>query len=123
MSRTTIEAPFSETEIETEAERLLAKLMHVECDSRHSWNIETCRSVAPLTLEINALQKGNSVNHPCSLLRGGRDCVRGGWLFWRFVFSIDESEGGESTSNRLFRSGIHGGDGKNIVSRSRGSRA
>ena len=57
MSRTTIEAPFSETEIETEAERLLAKLMHVDCDSRHSWNIETCCSVAPLTLEINALKK------------------------------------------------------------------
>ena len=46
-----------EAEIEKEAERLLVKLMHVECDSRHSWNIETCRSIAPLTLEINALKE------------------------------------------------------------------
>ena len=57
MSLTTIETPFTEAEIEKEAERLLVKLMHVECDSRHSWNIETCRSIAPLTLEINALKE------------------------------------------------------------------
>lgn len=57
MSLTTIETPFSETEIHEETERLLSKLMHVECDSRHSWNEETCRSIAPLTLEINRLKK------------------------------------------------------------------
>ncbi len=57
MSLTTTETPFTEAEIENEAERLLAKLMHVECDSRRSWNIDTCRSIAPLTLEINALKK------------------------------------------------------------------
>ncbi len=57
MSLTTVESPFAEAEIENEAKRLLAKLMHVECDSRHSWNIDTCRSIVPLTLEINALKK------------------------------------------------------------------
>ncbi len=57
MSITTIESPFTEAETEKEAERLLARLMHVECDSRKSWNIDTCREVAPLTLEINQLKK------------------------------------------------------------------
>ncbi|HCR28844.1 MAG TPA: quinolinate synthase [Opitutae bacterium] len=57
MSLTTIETPSTEAEVEKEAERLLVKLMHVECDTRHSWNIETCRSIAPLTLEINALKE------------------------------------------------------------------
>ncbi len=57
MSLTTIERPFTETEVEKEAKRLLVKLMHIECDSRHSWNIDTCRTIAPLTLEINALKE------------------------------------------------------------------
>ena len=57
MSLTTTETTFAEAEIEKEAERLLVKLMHVECDSRQSWNIESCRSIAPLTLEINALKE------------------------------------------------------------------
>jgi quinolinate synthase len=44
--------------IETEAERLLRSLMHVDCDPRgRKWNLETCREVAPLTLEINRLKK------------------------------------------------------------------
>ena len=44
--------------IELEAERLLRSLMHVECDPRgRTWNLETCRSIAPLTLEINRLKK------------------------------------------------------------------
>jgi quinolinate synthase len=44
--------------IETEAERLLAALMHVDCDPRgRKWNLETCREIAPLTLEINRLKK------------------------------------------------------------------
>jgi quinolinate synthase len=43
--------------IETEAERLLSSLMHVECDPRgKTWNLETCREIAPLTLEINRLK-------------------------------------------------------------------
>lgn len=44
--------------IELEAERLLRSLMHVDCDPRgRTWNLDTCRSIAPLTLEINQLKK------------------------------------------------------------------
>src|SRR3954470_3135629 len=48
----------TDIEVETEAERLLAALMHVDCDPRgRKWNLETCREIAPLTLEINRLKK------------------------------------------------------------------
>src|SRR3954463_13395413 len=44
--------------IELEAERLLGSLMHVECDPRgKTWNLDTCRAIAPLTLEINRLKR------------------------------------------------------------------
>lgn len=44
--------------IEMEAERLLRSLMHVDCDPRgKTWNLDTCREIAPLTLEINRLKK------------------------------------------------------------------
>jgi quinolinate synthase len=44
--------------IEAEADRLLRALMHVECDPRgRKWNLDTCRAIAPLTLEINRLKK------------------------------------------------------------------
>jgi quinolinate synthase len=43
--------------IEAEAVRLLRSLMHVECSTGRKWNIETCREIAPLTLEINQLKK------------------------------------------------------------------
>ena len=44
--------------VEDEAERLLKSLMHVDCDPHgRKWNIETCREIAPLTLEINRLKK------------------------------------------------------------------
>jgi quinolinate synthase len=44
--------------IEAEAERLLRSLLHVDCDPRgKKWNLETCREIAPLTLEINRLKK------------------------------------------------------------------
>jgi quinolinate synthase len=44
--------------VEAEAERLLGALMHVECDPRgRTWNLETCREIAPLTLEINRLKR------------------------------------------------------------------
>ena len=44
--------------IEAEAERLLGSLMHVECDPKgRKWNLDTCREIAPLTLEINRLKK------------------------------------------------------------------
>ena len=48
---------FSNELIEAEALRLLRSLMHVECSSGRKWNIETCREIAPLTLEINQLKK------------------------------------------------------------------
>jgi quinolinate synthase len=44
--------------IELEAERLLKSLMHVDCDPHgRTWNLETCREIAPVTLEINQLKK------------------------------------------------------------------
>lgn len=44
--------------IEAEAARLLRSLMHVECDPHgRTWNLDTCREIAPLTLEINRLKK------------------------------------------------------------------
>ena len=44
--------------LEAEAERLLRSLMHVECDPHgRTWNLATCRAIAPLTLEINRLKK------------------------------------------------------------------
>ncbi len=43
--------------IEKEAVRLLRSLMYVECSTGRKWNIETCREIAPLTLEINDLKK------------------------------------------------------------------
>jgi quinolinate synthase len=48
----------TDTPIEAEAERLLKLLMNVECDPKgRSWNLETCRAIAPLTLEINRLKR------------------------------------------------------------------
>jgi quinolinate synthase len=47
----------AENPVETEAARLLRSLMHVECSAGRKWNIETCREIAPLTLEINRLKK------------------------------------------------------------------
>jgi quinolinate synthase len=43
--------------IEVEALRLLRSLIHVECSAGRKWNIDTCREIAPLTLEINQLKK------------------------------------------------------------------
>lgn len=52
---------FMEAAIETEALRLLAALMNVDCDPQgRTWNLDTCREVAPLTLEINQLKKEKS---------------------------------------------------------------
>ncbi len=44
-------------QVETEARRLLTSLMHVECSTGRKWNIDACREIAPLTLEINQLKK------------------------------------------------------------------
>jgi len=44
--------------LEAETDRLLRALMHVDCDPRGKrWNYETCREIAPLTLEINRLKR------------------------------------------------------------------
>jgi quinolinate synthase len=44
--------------LENEAERLFRSLMHVDCDPHgRKWNLDTCREIAPLTLEINRLKK------------------------------------------------------------------
>jgi quinolinate synthetase complex, A subunit len=52
----TVSSPISE--IELEAERLLRALMHVDCDPHgRTWNLDTCREIAPLTLEIKRLKK------------------------------------------------------------------
>lgn len=48
---------FSPAELETEAERLLRALLHVDCSPGRTWNLETCRGLAPLTLEINRLKR------------------------------------------------------------------
>lgn len=48
---------YSESRIDEEAERLLAKLMHVECEASRTWNKEACLEIAPLTLEINDLKR------------------------------------------------------------------
>lgn len=50
-------APEITDPVEDEAVRLLRSLMHVECSAGRKWNIETCREIAPLTLEINRLKK------------------------------------------------------------------
>src|SRR3954462_3037431 len=48
----------TENPVEIEAERLLRSLMNVECDPRgKTWNLDTCRQIAPLTLEINRLKQ------------------------------------------------------------------
>jgi quinolinate synthase len=44
--------------LELEADRLLRALLHVDCEPQgRTWNYETCRAIAPLTLEINRLKK------------------------------------------------------------------
>ncbi len=44
--------------VEREAERLLQALLHVDCEpGGRKWNLEGCRAIAPLTLEINRLKR------------------------------------------------------------------
>lgn len=44
--------------LEAEAERLLRVLMNVDCEPQgRKWNLDSCREIAPLTLEINRLKK------------------------------------------------------------------
>src|SRR5690606_8780705 len=49
---------FTHAAIEAQAERLLDSLMDVECDPKgRKRNLETCREIEPVTLEINQLKK------------------------------------------------------------------
>lgn len=49
---------FDAATLDQETDRLLSALLHVECDPRgRTWNLETCRAIAPLTLEINRLKR------------------------------------------------------------------
>ncbi len=56
MVATTAHPPAS-TELEAEAERLFRALMNVDCEPGRRWNLEGCRRLAPLTLEINRLKR------------------------------------------------------------------
>ena len=48
----------TDSTLENEAERLFRSLMHVDCDPQgRKWNLDTCREIAPLTLEINRLKQ------------------------------------------------------------------
>jgi quinolinate synthase len=51
------QAPEHKKQVEIEALRLLRLLMHVPCGSGRQWNLESCKQIAPLTLEINRLKK------------------------------------------------------------------
>ena len=55
--------PTTAAALELEADRLLRALLHVDCEPQgRTWNYETCRVLAPLTLEINRLkQEHNAV--------------------------------------------------------------
>jgi len=55
---TTLETTtFSPAELETEADRLFRALMSVDCEPGRRWDLEACRRIAPLTLEINRLKR------------------------------------------------------------------
>jgi quinolinate synthase len=45
------------SEIPTEAERLFRALLSVDCEPGRRWDLESCRRIAPLTLEINRLKR------------------------------------------------------------------
>lgn len=44
-------------DIETEAERLFRALLPVDCTPGVHWDLDACRRIAPLTLEINQLKR------------------------------------------------------------------
>jgi quinolinate synthase len=48
----------ADTAIDAEAERLLGALLRVDClPGGRKWNLETCREIAPLTIEISRLKR------------------------------------------------------------------
>ena len=48
---------FTPAELKAETERLFRQLLHVDCEPGRPWNLESCRGIAPLTLEINRLKR------------------------------------------------------------------
>ena len=48
---------FNPAELETESDRLFRVLLPVDCEPGRQWNLEACRRIAPLTLEINRLKR------------------------------------------------------------------
>ena len=48
---------FPPAELAAETERLFRQLLHVDCEPGRPWNLERCRGLAPLTLEINRLKR------------------------------------------------------------------
>jgi len=45
------------SEIASEADRLFRALLSVDCEPGRRWDLESCRRIAPLTLEINRLKR------------------------------------------------------------------
>jgi quinolinate synthase len=43
-------------DVEGEAERLLVRLLNVDCEPGRKWDLAACRRIAPLTLRINRLK-------------------------------------------------------------------
>lgn len=48
---------FTVDELEAEADRLLRALMHVDCEPGRQWDLDRCRAIAPLTLDIARLKR------------------------------------------------------------------
>lgn len=48
---------YSPALIEAESERLFRALLPVDCEPGRPWNLDRCREVAPLTLEINEVKR------------------------------------------------------------------
>src|ERR1017187_2935425 len=55
---------FTTPELDAEADRLFKMLASTECDPRQTvpWSWERCKSIAPLTLEINARKKNQQTS-------------------------------------------------------------
>ena len=51
------EASPSPSEVEAEAERLLVRLMNVDCEPGRKWDLGECRRIAVLALRINRLKR------------------------------------------------------------------
>ncbi len=109
--------------IEDEALRLLRSLIHVECSAGRKWNIETCREIAPLTLEINQLKKEkNAVILAHSYVEP--EIVYGvGDFKGDSYFLADKARQAQADVIIVRRCRVHGGNRQNPVSQRPGGRA